>query len=259
MADKERLYIFHLHTQDGKPLILHPFKKPEKLEPQLETFEVEGRFGKEPRVEVLTMFRNQLYNRIDESIRKWLSDVRFIPKFLISSGVFFVVLFATSYIIHDPLPVVDEFLLGLGGAIATYLAIGKRDMGSEAAMKKRVTLRTAIDRIKFEESPFLERVEESLHYYESAKPEQALREMIEPVTESLNDADRREAVQFVRLLEERFDFKKLKKDEKFLRTFFDSEATDQDNSIRRWVEARKLNVPLYALYRRFKNTVEKVK
>ena len=32
-----------------------------------------------------------------------------------------------------------------------------------------------------------------------------------------------------------------------------------DDGLRRWVEARKLNVPLYAIYRRFKNTVEKAK
>ena len=88
MPDKGRIYLFHILRKDGTSLFLNPFGGPDKFVNGLERNEVEGRYGMEPRVEALTMFRNELYRQIEIGVKNWLSDARFVPKFLISAAIF---------------------------------------------------------------------------------------------------------------------------------------------------------------------------
>ena len=89
MGKKERRYIFHLYRADGQSLILNPFEAPDKLRAALETEEIEGRYGAEPPVALLTTFRNDLYRAVEAAVRRFLSDARFVPGFLLSAGAFF--------------------------------------------------------------------------------------------------------------------------------------------------------------------------
>ena len=252
-----RAFIFHLYRGDGQSLILSPFDDPDQLRNALEIDEIEGRYGAEIKVELLTSFRNQLYRDVEAAVRKHLADIRFTPRVLLASAAFFVTFIVMSRIV-DPVFLIDEFLLGIAAAVGTYIYMGRRDMASDAAMQKRVALRNAIDKVKFVPSSFVKRVEEELHKTESGDATAIARDIVGPANAGeLADSDSAEAQQFVRLLEEKFKFKRLRRDEKALQKAA-AQPSGTSESVRRWWDMRKVDAPLYAIYRRFKRTVEKV-
>jgi len=255
MPEKDRVFIFHVFRKDGSSLFLDPFSTPERFVGTLERSEVEGRYGLEPRVEALTMFRNELYRRIEAGVKNWLSDARFVPKFLISSLIFVVVYFFMSFVARDPLPVIDEIAIGLGAAVAAFILQGRRDMKSKVATKKRLDLRVMVDRITFRESDFVKQVEQALHRNESGSIERVVSEIVEPAGQELDPKVREEAAQFIRALENRFNFKKLQREERLLRRVTGRSPGELNKSFARLVESKKYDFPLYAVYKSFKKTV----
>ena len=260
MAEREKLYIFHLFRKDGTSLFLHPFLSTDKLVIKLERAVIEGRYGNEPRVEALTMFRNELYRRIEAGVKSWISEIRFIPKFLISSGIFLAAYFAMAFVIRDPLPVLDEAAIGLGAAIVTYLLLGRRYLTSERATKKRLSLRIIVDKIIFRESKFVRQVESALHRNETDRLEEVIKQIIEPSKQEFGDPFKEEAGQFIQLLENRFNFKRFKKEEKILKKFIKNRTYGEEmNYIKKRMKSRNLDFPLYAVYKCFKKTVSNSK
>jgi hypothetical protein len=253
MAEAEKTYIFHLHRKDGSSLLLHPLFPPAKVVETLEKSPLEGRYGREPRVEVLTSLRDELYRQVELGVRHWLDDLRFIPKFLIASGAFVAAYLFFSIVVRDPLPVIDEVVLGLIAAVGSFVLIGRRDRASPRAAKKRVELRQVVDRIAFRESRFVKTVEEALHSAEGQSVEQVVRRIVEPLGQGAQQSPetegeaRAEAAQFVRLLEQRFNFRKLER-EKPGRRAGGREAA-------RLLSLRKLDLPLYAVYKSCKRAV----
>ena len=259
MAEKDRVYIFHIFRKDGTSLFLNSFGGPGKIVNVLEKSDVEGRYGMEPRVEALTMFRNELYRQIEVGVKNWLSDVRFIPKFLISALAFVVVYFFMSFVVRDPLPVIDEVAIGLAAAVGAFFLQGRRDINSEAATKKRLDLRVIVDRITFRESDFVKQVEAALHRNETGSIEDVIKEIVEPVRQELGQDVREEAAQFIRALESRFDFKKLQREERMLKRVMSRSPVELDKNFARLVESKKYDFPLYAVYKSFKKTVANLK
>jgi hypothetical protein len=209
---------------------------------------------------LLTTFRNSLYHSIEDAVRRFLADARFVPRFLVAAAAFFAVFLILSYAVPDPILIVDELAVGVAAAVGAYLFMGRRDMGSDAAMKKRIALRNAVDRITFVPSGFLARVERELQHTESGDFEELVHSILEPdnANAPLDAQDRGEAAQFIQLLEEKYRFKRLRREEKVLRSYVARADTDRAGSLRRWSDTRKLDVPLYAVYKRFKRTVERV-
>ena len=255
MEKKEKVYLFHLYRKNGESIFLHPFDVSERLVTLLERGEVLGRYGREPRVESLTVLRGELYHRIEVAVRRWLSDVRFIPKFLISTGLFLLAYFFTAYAIPDPLPVIDELAVATGVAVFTYLLMGRRDIASEIAARKRSALRSVVDQIVFRESDFVRQVEDLLHRNESLSMQEVIRRILSPQEPELRAPDPDEAAQFIRLLESSFNFTRLRKEERILKSYVrGGERGDRLRAIARIGEAKKLDFPLYAVYKSFKRT-----
>lgn len=259
MAEKDRIYIFHIFRKDGTSLFLSPFGSTGKIVGVLERSEVEGRYGMEPRVEALTMFRNELYRQIEVGVKNWLSDVRFIPKFLIAALSFVVVYFFMSFVVRDPLPVIDEVAIGLAVAVGVFFFQGRRDISSKAATKKRLDLRVIVDRITFRESDFVKQVEAALHRNETGSIEDVIKQIVEPARQELGEDVREEAGQFIRALESRFDFKKLQREERMLKRVLSRSPVTLDRNFTRLVESKKYDFPLYAVYKSFKKTVANLK
>jgi len=259
--EKPKAYIFHVLLKDGESLMLDPFRGVERLESTLSERTVEGRFGTEPRVEALTLYRNELYRTVDTAVRRWLSENRFIPRFLASAGVFVLAMFVMAYVFRGglPIPVIDELAIALAASVAAYLAIGRKELASELATRKRVALKNAIDRITFVPSRFLVRVEESLRRYEAENLEELVSEILDPADEPLDEPERTEASEFVRLLEDQFNFARLRKGERELKNFLTERGAERGTNLRRWAESQRLDFPLYAVYKRFKRTVERVR
>jgi hypothetical protein len=162
--------IYHLSRRDGTALFIHPFIKRGSMLDLGGEFELVGRYGREPRVESVTMLRNELYRRIDTDVRDWINERRFIPRFLISAGVFLVVYLFLAAVVRDPLPVLDETLIGLAVAAVTFIVVGRRFEQSRVAAQRRVALRSKVDGVVFSESPFVRELEDLLQQLEELDP-----------------------------------------------------------------------------------------
>ena len=259
--EKPKAYIFHVLLKDGESLLLDPFRGVERLESILSERTVEGRFGTEPRVEALTRYRDELYRAVDAAVRRWLSEKRFIPRFLASAGVFVLAMFVMAYVFRGglPIPVIDELAIALGASVVAYLAIGRKELASEMATRKRVALKNSIDGITFVPSQFLVRVDATLRRYEAENLEELVSEILNPADEPLDEPERSEATEFVRLLEDQFNYARLRKGERELKNFLAERGAERGTNLRRWAESQRLNFPLYAVYKRFKRTVERVR
>lgn len=179
--------IYHISLRDGTALFLHPFVKSGDMIELGSSVELVGRYGREPRVESVTMLRNDLYRRIENDVRDWINERRFIPRFLLAAGAFLVVYLFLSVVIRDPLPVLDELLIGLGAAIITFIVVGRRFEQSRAAARRRVTLRSKVDAVVFSEDRFVYTLEELVQQLEERDPfESAVPDEIRAAAEELH-------------------------------------------------------------------------
>ncbi len=259
---KDIIYVYHLYRKEGDSLLIHPFATPEKLVSSLESNEIIGKYGKEPNVEALTVLKNQLYRMSESWVRTWISDLKFIPRFLISALVFLFVYFFCAFIIRDPIPVLDEILIGSGSAFFVYLLLGRKDAKSDAAAKKKLSLKTAIDRILFTESNYVKGLEEYLHKNESSSIDNLIQEIINPTIEhEINEENKEEAKHFIKTCELSFKIKDVKKKEKMLAKYLKQsrKRNISQNSVKRWEKIINIDFPLYAVYKQCKNTVVKSK
>ena len=257
MTSGQKTYLFHIYRQDGSSLFLHPLFPPARVVEALEKGPLEGRYGLEPRVEALTGFRDELYRQVEQGVRHWINDLRFIPKFLIAAGAFVAAYVFFSAVVRDPLPVIDEVVLGVAAAVITFALLGRRDLASRRAAKKRLDLRLVVDRIAFRESAFVKNVEGALHSAEGESVEQVVRRIVAPGEQGLEsslpasgaETGLAEAAQFVRLLEQRFNFRKLQREERTFRRLSGKREAG------RLLSVRKVDFPLYSVYKSFKRTV----
>lgn len=253
MAEHEPLHIFHVSRRDGTSLFLHPFLDKQRIMERMEAHPLEGLYGREPRVEAITGFRNELYRLIEDEVREWIAETRFIPRFLIAAGVFLVAYIALSLGVRDPLPMVDEIAISLGAAIGAFLLRRRKDMRSDSALEKRMKLRSKVDGIVFTESEFVKRLEEILHEDEDATPESIADRLLgngnaDGVTEHATEAG-----EVLSYLKARFASPEYRKQEKRLLAKEHAETTTREKEqLTRWASHKKVDLPLFALYVRLR-------
>jgi hypothetical protein len=236
---KNEITIFHLQRKDGTPLLLHPFDDPALfLKLDADTV-ISGRYGKEPRPESVTMLRNELYRKAETAVKSWITEKRFIPRFLASSALFMLLYFFFSLVVRDPLPMIDEIAISLGGAVFLYFALSRRASGSKEAASKRIMLRERIDSILFIHDPVLEEAEKLLSRLEVQSPRELADQLAEGVGAGM-EGDREAIDQLVEYLSRLFTSRAYRRQERALKKSPESE---------RMVLDTKLDLPLYGLYR----------
>ena len=217
-------------------------------------------YGTEPRVESLTLFRNDLYRMIESAVKSWVAEKKFIPRFLVSTGVFLVLYFILSFAVRDPIPMIDEVAAGLGGALLTYFYLSKRGQSSRPASELRVKLRTRVDKIVFEQDDFVREVEKILQESEEDSKELILKKLVEPGEDALTIREKEEAWELIGYLEKKFRKKDIKQQEKILHRLSAGTGQARDyEQLSRWLETRKIDIPLFAVYTRVKRSYEKVR
>ncbi|MCF7937235.1 MAG: hypothetical protein K9L68_01410 [Spirochaetales bacterium] len=259
MTSYENIVIYHIYRKDGGSLFLHPFENPEKLMSSIEkNFSLSGKYGQEPRVETLTMFRNELYRLVEQGVKDWISDQKFIPRFLISAGVFLGGYFLFSFAIRDPLPMIDELLIALAAAIATYFFLGRKDLKSDAVLKRRATCKTAVDGIVFEESEFLEKMEAKLQEREDADSETLIESLWQPLKEPISQEEVEDAKRIIGYLEQKFSSKDYRKHNKKLKKLSRLQKRNKNfEQLKHWADSRKVDLSLFAFYTNMKQSVSR--
>jgi len=88
----------------------------------------------------------KLIKAIDKRIDYWIQERRYLRRLIISSIVFLLLYFLCSLTIRDPLPLIDELLVGFAGAIIAWRFISKRDLEAiDAKRQKDIWHKSIID------------------------------------------------------------------------------------------------------------------
>ncbi len=253
MSEKQSIEIFHVSRSNGTPLFLHPFDSETKLFKVMEKEHMDGLYGSEPRIESLTLFRNELYRMVEKEVRDWVADARFIPRFLMSAGAFLVTYLVLSFVVRDPIPILDEIAISTGAAILTYILLGRRDLRSEMALKKRISLRNRVDAIVFNESAFIKRIEEYLATAENAGPDELAAKITRSDDRLIPEEHKARGERLVSYLGRRFDKRDVRRLEKRI---LKGEA-GTEKTLQRWAEQKKIDLPLFGLYLQLKKDVRR--
>jgi len=222
-----------------------------------------GLYGKEPRVESLTLFRNELYRIIEQSVNGWMAEKRFIPRFLFSALVFLVTYFFCAVVIRDPIPMIDEILIGLGASIVAYFIMGRSFKNSNTAGKKRIQMREMVDQIVFEQSDFLPKVEAVLQKKESLSALNLMDDIVKSDSSQADFSDQstsgknEEAYELLRYLEAQFDKDIVKWHEKSVVSVNSGTAAGKGKPGKKVRGIKKVDLPLFSTYAKLKEFCRK--
>ena len=150
--------IYFLNWNTNKCFIAEYPEKARLLD-ALENENFQGYFGTSPDPDDLQEFQRIGKVRIEMAVRAWFNDSRFLLHFLLATGIFLLSYYFLSYLIRDPLPLVDEIILSVILAVLGWYRLSNQEVHSEKAQLKKQDMIQFFNRIPFEKSSFLEQVE----------------------------------------------------------------------------------------------------
>ena len=255
-AGEETTHIFHIYRRDGSSIFLHPFRSNEQFGALLRGGRVVGRYGAEPEVDSINLLRDELHRRIESEVQAWVRDARFLPRFISAAATFLGTYLFMGFVFHGVVRAIETLTIAGGAAVAIYLALGRRFQNSEAAEKRRLQLRNGIDRIGFEPSAFVARVEGALAMRETLSSE----DLRQTMTRSVGDIDIEgyevEARQFLKYVGELFDSSEFRRAEKQMnRLVRTANRSETPVTAWKWTESRTLDRPLLSVYFQIKQKV----
>ena len=263
MARRELFYIFHISREDAlhrltgerQGIFVHPFRDRSQILRVLDKSSVRGLFGAEPDMAQMNELRTHLYGLLDGAVRQWMGDIKFIPRFIISSVAFLAVYFSLTLGIVASMYAGTALLLSLLIGLLCYLLMSRTDMRSDLALSRRIALRSRVDSIEFRESEFVHQVEQRLAELDSMDLDELL-DGLGSESGTLGDDYPHEVSELYHYLRRMFGRYDLLDGivERFAafpqRTFASrgTVATVEIESRKRKVASKKIDLPLYALY-----------
>ncbi|MDC7232115.1 MAG: hypothetical protein PQJ58_02695 [Spirochaetales bacterium] len=101
----------------------------------------------------------EMKTAVETAVNRWINDSRFLIHLLMAAGVFLVSYYFLSYVIRDPLPVIDEIILSiLLGALAWY-RLKNQEHQSERAINRKLELGQFLSAMPMEQTELLEQIE----------------------------------------------------------------------------------------------------
>lgn len=207
----EKIYLFHIRGQDGVPWFLHPFAGTVVWIDRLKKNPLEGRYGAEPRTESINLFREELQGILRQAVRRWVAARWFPERFVLGAIAFLVAYFFFSYVIRDPIPVIDELFLSFLAGILTFRGLAKRYYAREEVKALTRELQEKIDHTHFEESPLVRNLETLLEELEESSFDELLNRWRRGEKLALHPEDYEEARGLLGALECRFSEKERKR------------------------------------------------
>lgn len=253
MKSAEKITIFHLYRKDGTALFLHPFDDAGVLLALDEDTQIIGKYGQEPQVEYITLFRKELHRAVDAAVNSWIQEKKFVPNFLWASVGFLLLYFFFTFSLRDPLPMVDEILIAGVGAVGLYVYRLRKAQALPQAEQLRKKLRWRMDQIKFHEDLFVKEVEDLLHRYESVSRDKLLQSVYMQDEASLSESEVKDAFSLIAYLEKRFSGKVYRKQEKLMDKYVSSGGGKRRfDALSTLSERGKIDLSLFFTYRNLK-------
>jgi hypothetical protein len=120
---------------------------------------IQGLYGTYPDSKEIDQVKSELYILGEEGGRIGLGDKTFYIRFFLSLLVFLVIFYVLTYLVPDPIPLVDEIAIALTGSILFSFWHRKRVERGDRMVRERINIKGEIDKIEFNESPLLREVE----------------------------------------------------------------------------------------------------
>lgn len=247
MQTPKAFWIYIVRRFSGELLILHPFRRESPIFRDPEGTILEGRYASEPGPGEAELIRTVLHEELEKGLRKDTLDRGFYLRLVISAGVFLVLYLFLSIVIRDPVPLVDELLVGGLGAFAAWFALERRALSSEDLALRSAYLRRTLDAAIFRPSLAAKYLEEFLQDVETLDPERLAEYPASPGGEGFSDEESRDLAELANALEARLlpeDVEEAKKSA--------SDPGDIPRLIRRLAGRRKRDLPLLLSYIRIK-------
>ncbi len=126
---------------------------------ELDREELDIYYGSRFSEEDLRYVKNSLKISIEKGVNRWISDSRFILHCIMSAGVFLVSYYFLSYVIRDPLPVIDEIVLSTILAVLAYFRLNNQEYKSDKALGRKLELEQSLADISCHSSTLISEVE----------------------------------------------------------------------------------------------------
>jgi len=149
-------YVFILGSQ--KPLVLHPFGQSEPYESD-PVGAILGRYGTGDVPKAADPLRSSLYEAMEKGARRYFLDKGYYLRVGLTVVTFVAVYLFFSIFVRDPIPLIDELLLGTFSAVAVFLVSERKALSSPRHLECVLRLRRAIDGAFFSESRVVDLVE----------------------------------------------------------------------------------------------------
>ena len=149
--------IYHLKWNNNSRIFTE--QKDQELINSLENDDIRLLYGSRLTEEEQRSLNTSLKVIIEKGVNRWISDSRFLLHCIMSAGVFLVSYYFLSYVIRDPLPVIDEIIISLVLGILAYFRLNTQEYKSEKALDRKLQLEQSLSEMPRETSSFLSDVE----------------------------------------------------------------------------------------------------
>mgnify|MGYP001416555996 CR=1 FL=1 len=241
--------IFLVRRRSGQTLILHPFRPGGDVFRDPDQVVLDGRYASEPAPGEAETIRTTLHAELEKGLRRDALDRGFYPRLLLSAAIFLFLYLFLSIVIRDPVPLVDELLVGGLGAFAAWFALERRSLSSDSFARKSAALRRALDSSMFRPSRSAAYLEEILQDAETLDPDR-LAEYPIAVAEGFSEEDIGELAELAAVLESRISPEDAAEARRSL-----AGREDLPRLIRRMSGRKKADLPILVSYLRIRALV----
>jgi len=125
----------------------------------LEEEEIRICYGSQLNEDDNAYLKTEMKTTIGIGVNRWINDSRFIVHLLMAAAVFLVSYYFLSYVIRDPLPMIDEIILSLILAALAWYRLKNQDYQSEKVIHRKIELEQFLGNINMQKMDYLNQVE----------------------------------------------------------------------------------------------------
>lgn len=149
-------FVFILGSK--KPHVFHPFAGSDVFE-SAETGSIIGRYGSGDTPRDADSIRKSLYIAMEKGLRRHFLNKGYYLRLALTAATFVLIYLFFSIVIRDPVPLIDELILGSLAAAAVFFASERKALSSPAHIEVLLRMRRGIDAAYFSESRIVDLVE----------------------------------------------------------------------------------------------------
>lgn len=143
--------------QDNILLISHRTRK--QLHERLQEGEIEGFFGSYPEESQRDALKRQLYFIADQTAEKEFQEGDYLWRSICTFFCFLILFFLMSYVVRDPIPLIDEIALSLAGSLLFNLWFRKKRARGQRLEMMKLEMRSNVDSVAFSEQETVRNME----------------------------------------------------------------------------------------------------